>query len=130
MGLRDVRSREAVFRAMREQDALGREAFLAKYGFKRATKFVVVHDGKEYDSKALLAAAHGFGFSGSTARIFLFGRCSEIACIPSPNRKQLNFRKTSNTASKSKISSSHSAKSNPLLPELCARPGLSLCEFQ
>jgi hypothetical protein len=45
---------------MREQDELGREAFLDKYGFKRATKFVVVHDGKEYDSKALLAAAHGF----------------------------------------------------------------------
>lgn len=62
MGLRDITSREAVFRAMREQDELDRPAFLAKYGFKRATKFVVVHDGREYDSKALLAAAHGFEY--------------------------------------------------------------------
>jgi hypothetical protein len=45
---------------MREYDALGREAFLAKYGFGKATKFVVVDGGHEYDSKALLAAAHGF----------------------------------------------------------------------
>jgi MoxR-like ATPase len=45
---------------MREHDALGREAFLAKYGFGKATKFVVVDDGREYDSKAVLAAAHGF----------------------------------------------------------------------
>jgi hypothetical protein len=27
---------------------------------KRSTKFVVAHNGREYDSKALLAAAHGF----------------------------------------------------------------------
>ena len=44
---------------MREYDALGREAFLTKYGFGKATKFVVVDGGREYDSKALLAAAHG-----------------------------------------------------------------------
>ena len=60
MGPGDVTSADAVLRAMREQDELGRDAFLAKYGFKRATKFVAIHDGKEYDSKALLAAAHGF----------------------------------------------------------------------
>ena len=60
MGPRDVTSRDAVLSAMREQDDLGRKAFLDKYGFKRATKFVVLHDGKEYDSKALLAAAHKF----------------------------------------------------------------------
>src|ERR1700753_2073883 len=60
MGPRDVTSQDAVLSAMREQDELGRKAFLDKYGFKRATKFVVLHDGKEYDSKALLAAAHRF----------------------------------------------------------------------
>jgi hypothetical protein len=45
---------------MREYDELGRDAFLAKYKFGRSTKFVVVDNGREYDSKALLAAAHGF----------------------------------------------------------------------
>jgi putative restriction endonuclease len=48
---------------MREYDELGRDAFLAKYGFKRSTKFVVIDSGREYDSKALLAAAHGFQYS-------------------------------------------------------------------
>lgn len=45
---------------MRQYDDMGRDAFLARYGFKRSTKFVVAHNGREYDSKALLAAAHGF----------------------------------------------------------------------
>jgi hypothetical protein len=57
---KDVTSREAIRRAMSEYGALGREAFLAKYGFGKATKFVVVDGDREYDSKALLAAAHGF----------------------------------------------------------------------
>lgn len=60
MGPKDVTGPEAIRRAMREHDALGRDAFLAKYGFGKATKFVVVDGGREYDSKALLAAAHGF----------------------------------------------------------------------
>jgi MoxR-like ATPase len=60
MGPKDVTSPEAIREAMREHDALGREAFLTKYGFGKATKFVVVDGGREYDSKALLAAAHGF----------------------------------------------------------------------
>jgi MoxR-like ATPase len=47
---------------MREYEELGRDAFLAKYGFKRSTKFVVVDNAREYDSKALLAAAYGFQY--------------------------------------------------------------------
>ena len=62
MGLAEITSRDAVLRAIREYDDLGREAFLAKYHFQKARKFVVVHDGREYDSKPLLAAAHGFQF--------------------------------------------------------------------
>jgi KAP family P-loop domain len=87
MGPGDVTSRDAVVRAMREYDELGQEAFLAKYGFGRSTKFVVADDGREYDSKALLAAAHGFqhpdegplrssGFSGgeqTTSRLQALG---------------------------------------------------------
>jgi hypothetical protein len=44
---------------MQEYDEIGRDAFLAKYGFGKSRKFVVSHEGREYDSKALLAAAHG-----------------------------------------------------------------------
>ena len=61
-GPAEVTDRDAVVRAMREYDELGRDAFLARYGFKRSTKFVVVDNGHEFDSKALLAAAHGFQY--------------------------------------------------------------------
>jgi len=60
MGPGDVTSPAAVRQAVRECDALGRDDFLAKYGFVRSRKFVVVEDDREYDSKARLAAAHGF----------------------------------------------------------------------
>jgi hypothetical protein len=53
-------SREAVLSAMREFDALGREGFLSKYGFGPAKSFFVEHEGRFYDSKALVGAAVGF----------------------------------------------------------------------
>ncbi|WP_157963817.1 hypothetical protein [Actinocorallia populi] len=49
----------AVHAALREFDELGREAFLAKYRFRRARKFFILHEGREYDSKAIAGAAHG-----------------------------------------------------------------------
>jgi 5-methylcytosine-specific restriction protein B len=50
----------AVTRALDEFDALGRDAFLAKYGFGRGRTFFVVRDGKRYDAKAIVGVAHGF----------------------------------------------------------------------
>jgi MoxR-like ATPase len=60
MGPADVTSPDAVVQAMHEYDELGQDAFLAKYGFRKSAKFVVADNGRLYDSKALLAAAHGF----------------------------------------------------------------------
>ena len=40
---------------------LGQEAFLAKYGFDRSRSYLLIHDGKSYDSKAIVGAAHGVG---------------------------------------------------------------------
>jgi hypothetical protein len=60
MGLRDVTDRNAVLAAIDEFDALGRDAFLSKYGFGPARKYFVTHTNHDYDSKALLGAAHGF----------------------------------------------------------------------
>jgi len=51
---------EAVVQAMAEFDELGREAFLEKYGFGEAREFFLVHEGRRYDSKAILGAAHGY----------------------------------------------------------------------
>ncbi|MGW2783408.1 HNH endonuclease [Streptomyces populi] len=43
---------------MQEYDELGGPTFLSLYGFKAARKFLILHDGKEYDSKAIAAVAH------------------------------------------------------------------------
>lgn len=48
--------------AIREFDDLGQEGFIAKYaayGFRPARDYFVRHGGQFYDSKVLLAAAHG-----------------------------------------------------------------------
>jgi len=60
MALRDVTDRQAVLDAISEFDRLGRDEFLEKYGFGRATAYFIELDGKSYDSKAIIGAAHGF----------------------------------------------------------------------
>jgi hypothetical protein len=60
MALRDLSSRAAVLRAVAECDELGREAFLAKYGFGKAREYFLLIDGKRYDSKAIAGVAHGY----------------------------------------------------------------------
>jgi putative restriction endonuclease len=59
MSLADV-DRDHVLAAIEEFNELGREAFLGKYGFAEARQYIVLHQGKEYDSKALVGAAHRF----------------------------------------------------------------------
>lgn len=55
-----VLSRSAIQRAMAEYDDLGRDAFLSKHGFGRATTYALVVDGREYDPKAIAGVAYGF----------------------------------------------------------------------
>jgi hypothetical protein len=62
MSLSEITDARAVRKAVEEFDALGREAFLARYGFGEARQYFLVVDGKSYDSKAILGAAHGFQF--------------------------------------------------------------------
>jgi 5-methylcytosine-specific restriction enzyme A len=72
-------TREAVLAAIAEYDDLGQDAFLDKYGFHPARSYVLVHDGKSYDSKAIVGVAHGHvpgrpplkpgEFSGGEARV-------------------------------------------------------------
>ena len=59
MVLSDI-SRDAVLKAIAECDSLGQDDFLERYGFGRARQYLLVHDGKRYDSKAIVGAAHGF----------------------------------------------------------------------
>jgi MoxR-like ATPase len=59
VSLRDLTDPAAVRRAVQEFDQIGRDAFLDKYGFSPAREYVVVEDGRAYDSKAIVGAAHG-----------------------------------------------------------------------
>jgi 5-methylcytosine-specific restriction enzyme A len=59
MALADLTA-QSVVAALKEHDQLGRVPFLTKYGFKEARHYFVLHEGKQYDSKALAGAAHGF----------------------------------------------------------------------
>jgi hypothetical protein len=62
MALQDITDPTAVESAVEEFDELGREQFLAKYGFKKARQYLLEVHGSLYDSKAILGAAHGFQF--------------------------------------------------------------------
>jgi hypothetical protein len=53
-----ISSAAPIRRAIAEFDAIGRDAFLAKYGFGRSSGYMVEVDGRLYDSKPLLGAAH------------------------------------------------------------------------
>jgi 5-methylcytosine-specific restriction protein A len=59
MSLKDI-TRESVLEAVAEYDRTGQGAFLTKYGFRPSLRFVLRVNGKAYDSKAILGAAHGY----------------------------------------------------------------------
>lgn len=53
-------TRADVRRAIEEYDRLGQDQFLAEHGFGRATAYLLIHNGRSYDSKAILGVAYGF----------------------------------------------------------------------
>jgi 5-methylcytosine-specific restriction protein A len=77
MSLRDI-TRAAVLAAIDEYDRLGQDEFLVKYGFDRARSYLLIHNGKAYDSKAIVGVAHGFlpGERALTARDFSGGEAT------------------------------------------------------
>jgi len=52
-------SRDAVSAAMAECDQLGRDSFLKHYGYKFSRLYPLHHNGKTYDSKAIVGVAYG-----------------------------------------------------------------------
>jgi 5-methylcytosine-specific restriction enzyme A len=77
VGLKDITA-NAVVLAIEEHDELGQEDFLRKYGFGRARQYVLIRDGKPYDSKAIVGAAHGYllGEAPLAARNFSGGQAT------------------------------------------------------
>ncbi|MGC9539987.1 hypothetical protein [Streptomyces sp. UG1] len=59
MALTDITA-SAVMQAIEEFDRRGRDAFLEAHGFGRAHRYLLEHNGKFYDSKAIVGVAHGY----------------------------------------------------------------------
>lgn len=89
MGYKDITSRSAVLGAIREYDRLGKDKFLATYGYQNSRGFFLKFKGKEYASKAIIGVAHKHqfgtalrwdGFSGgrSTVQPLLEGLGFEV----------------------------------------------------
>ena len=53
-------TRQHVLQALEECDARGAEEFLRVYGFVPSPGYPLVHEGRSYDSKAILGVAHRF----------------------------------------------------------------------
>lgn len=79
MGLGQLTDRAAVQRAVDEFDAIGRDAFLRKYRFKPARDYFLVQGGRRYDSKAIVAAAHGYQHGTSLDATTFSGGDSTVA---------------------------------------------------
>jgi hypothetical protein len=53
-------TRQHVLQALAEYDARGGDDFLAVYGFGPSRGYTLVHEGRSYDSTAVLGVAHRF----------------------------------------------------------------------
>ena len=62
MRLSELTDRNAVLSAIAEYDTIGQAAFLAKYGYAPAQRYCLEHEGRRYDSKAIVGAAYGYQF--------------------------------------------------------------------
>ncbi|PKN81929.1 MAG: hypothetical protein CVU47_04960 [Chloroflexi bacterium HGW-Chloroflexi-9] len=60
----DEVTRESVLRAIEEFKRIGRDSFLAKYGYRKSYLYQIEFEGDEFDSKAILGAAHRIQFPG------------------------------------------------------------------
>jgi hypothetical protein len=60
LSLANLTQRSAVLSAIKEFDEIGREAFLAKYGFGHAREYFLLYRGQRYDSKAIAGVAYGY----------------------------------------------------------------------
>ncbi|MGP4992716.1 HNH endonuclease [Glutamicibacter ardleyensis] len=58
MTLKDLTDPAAIHQALDLYDRMGREDFLAKYGFGPAKSYWLLRDGRSYDSKAIAGVAH------------------------------------------------------------------------
>ncbi len=59
MPLSDI-TKDAVLKTISEFDDIGRQAFLKKYGYGPAREYFLFHNGRFFDSKAIIGVAHKY----------------------------------------------------------------------
>ena len=63
----DAVTQAHVLAALEEYDECGPDEFLSRYGFGKARDYVLRHDAKSYDSKAILGVAHKYATGAAAA---------------------------------------------------------------
>jgi hypothetical protein len=53
-------TRQHVLQAIAEYDSRDREDFLGVYGYEPSTDYTIQHNGRDYDSQAILGVAHRY----------------------------------------------------------------------
>lgn len=81
MALKDLTDRQAVIHAMQEFDRMEPDAFYRKYGFGKALKFFILHNGRHYDSKAIAAVAHRHQFGSPLKNTFSGGIATVVPVL-------------------------------------------------
>lgn len=70
-----------ILAAIEEFDRLGREAFLERYGFGEARQYFILHEGRRYDSKAIVGVAHGYSHGKPLASSDFSGGENTVAAV-------------------------------------------------
>jgi len=91
VSLRDINA-EHVEQAMAEADQLGRRPFLERYGFGHANTYLVRNNGRFYDPKALLGAAHAHTELGTALGPSDFDAPEAVRRLRSLGFEVLHFR--------------------------------------
>jgi len=55
-------NRESILMAISEYDKRGQSEFLKHHGYQKARSYILVHEGRYYDSKAIVGVAYGYQF--------------------------------------------------------------------
>jgi 5-methylcytosine-specific restriction protein A len=99
-GIAALTDRSAVLKAMAEYDRLGRDTFLDQQSFGRAKWWYVLHEGKQYDSKAIVGAAIGYQAGKPlTSNDFSGGERSVVRKLRALGFEVVRFEITEATAS-------------------------------
>ncbi|QCB92453.1 hypothetical protein [Cellulomonas shaoxiangyii] len=144
-------TQQHILKAIEEFDARGGDEFLALYGFEPTGELPIVHEGRTYDSKAILGVAHRYatgrlatseefsnGMAGAVA--ILRKRGFEVvepepapAAVAAPAAKPARKRATTPRAPRTTATSTRTPTREERPPAICPTcnqvlPGTGVCD--